>query len=62
MVELKTADIILPIHEAQPFTYLRLQKNKGILLNFNCTNRLKKGQKTFVTNQIKDLPKGYYRL
>jgi GxxExxY protein len=35
-VELKTAERLLPIHEAQLLTYLRLaQIHTGLLLNFN---------------------------
>ncbi|MDX1284376.1 MAG: GxxExxY protein [Draconibacterium sp.] len=60
IVELKTVESILPVHEAQLLTYLKLlEKPKGILINFNCTNIFKEGQKTFVTKQFKDLPKGY---
>lgn len=36
IVEIKAVDAILPIHEAQLLTYLRLTKTKlGLLLNFN---------------------------
>ncbi len=60
IVELKTVENFLPVHEAQLLTYLKLlQKPKGILINFNCTNIYKEGQKTFVTEQFKELPKGY---
>ncbi|MGC3978499.1 MAG: GxxExxY protein [Paludibacteraceae bacterium] len=39
IVELKSVEKILPIHEAQVLTYLKLlKKPKGILINFNCTN------------------------
>lgn len=57
VVELKTVEFILPIHEAQLLTYLKLlKKPKGILINFNCTNIYKEGQKTFVTEYFKELP------
>lgn len=60
IVELKTVETILPIHEAQLLTYLKLmEKPKGVLINFNCVNIFKEGQKTFVTNKFKELPKGY---
>lgn len=60
VVELKTVENILPIHEAQLLTYLKLMnKPKGILINFNCVNIFKEGQKTFVTKQYRQLPKGY---
>lgn len=36
VVELKATDQILPIHEAQILTYLKLTKNRiGLILNFN---------------------------
>ncbi len=60
IVELKTVETLLPIHEAQLLTYLKLlEKPKGLLINFNCTNIYKEGQKTFVTKQFKELPTGY---
>ena len=60
IVELKAVEYILPIHEAQLLTYLKLlEKPKGILINFNCTNIFKEGQKTMVTELYAKLPKGY---
>jgi GxxExxY protein len=57
IVELKTVDELLPIHEAQLLTYLKLlRKPKGILINFNCLNIFKDGQKTFVTEYFRALP------
>ncbi|MEG8945787.1 GxxExxY protein [Rosettibacter firmus] len=39
VVELKTVDIILPIHKAQLLTYLKLlNAPKGLLINFHSTN------------------------
>ena len=36
VVEIKTVDALLPVHEAQLLTYLRLSKmRKGLLMNFN---------------------------
>jgi len=36
VLELKTVDTVLPVHEAQLVTYLKLtQKPIGLLLNFN---------------------------
>jgi GxxExxY protein len=36
IVELKTVDKILPVHEAQILTYLRLSGlERGLLINFN---------------------------
>ena len=52
IVELKTVEYVMPVHEAQLLTYLKLlKKPKGILINFNCTNIFKEGQKTFVTEE-----------
>lgn len=60
IVEIKAIEDILPIHEAQLLTYLKLlQKPKGILLNFNCTNISRYGQQTMVTDLFAKLPKGY---
>ena len=60
IVELKTVEGFMPVHEAQLLTYLKLlEKPKGILINFNCVNIFKEGQKTLVTEQFSKLPKGY---
>jgi GxxExxY protein len=57
IVEVKAVETLLPIHEAQILTYLKLlDKPKGILINFNCTNIFKYGQKTFVTKKYQSLP------
>jgi GxxExxY protein len=46
IAELKSIDGILPVHEAILITYMKLlEKPKGILINFNCTNIFKTGQK-----------------
>jgi GxxExxY protein len=56
-VELKAIDGLLPIHEAVLLTYMRmLEKPKGILINFNCTNIFKEGQKTLVSEFFAALP------
>lgn len=56
VVELKAADAIAPVYEAQLLTYMKLlQKPKGILINFNCANLFKEGQKTFVNELFRDL-------
>jgi len=58
IVELKTVDAFHPVHEAKLLTYLNLlKKPKGILINFNCTNIFKEGQRTFVTEYFRNLPK-----
>ena len=57
IVELKAMDGILPVHEAQVLTYMKLlRKPKGILINFNCTNIFKEGQKTLVNEFYAALP------
>ncbi len=49
VVELKSVEFINPLYEAQLLTYMKLlEKPKGILINFNCLNIFKEGQKTFV--------------
>jgi GxxExxY protein len=48
VVELKTVEKLLPIHEAQLLTYLRLSKTRvGLLINFN-VRLLKDGIKRMV--------------
>jgi len=60
IVELKAAEKIIPIYEAQILTYMQLlEKPKGLLINFNCTNIFKEGQKTLVNKFYEMLPKGY---
>ena len=57
VVELKATGDILPIHEAVLLTYMKmLEKPKGIIINFNCTNIFKFGQKTFVNDLYAGLP------
>lgn len=49
IVELKAIDSIHPVHLAQLLTYMKLlEKPKGVVINFNCTNIYKEGQKTMV--------------
>jgi GxxExxY protein len=48
ILELKCTDKLLPIHEAQLITYLKLSgKNIGLLINFN-EKTLKRGIRRFV--------------
>jgi GxxExxY protein len=50
LVELKTVEEILPIHEAQLLTYLKLSgANLGLIINFNVPV-LKQGVKRIVNN------------
>lgn len=56
IVEIKSVSEILPIHQAQIMTYMKLMKApKGILLNFNVVNLYHEGQKTFVNNYFSNL-------
>ena len=58
VVELKSVNEMSSIFEAQLLTYMKLLKSpKGILINFNCFNIFKEGQKTFVNEYFKLLPK-----
>nr|WP_245405074.1 GxxExxY protein [Algoriphagus sp. AGSA1] len=59
VAELKSVSEILPIHQAQLMTYMKLMKApKGILLNFNVVNLYHEGQKTFVNNYFSNLDRG----
>ncbi|MEI9942997.1 MAG: GxxExxY protein [Chitinophagaceae bacterium] len=56
VVELKAMEGILPVHEAQLLTYMKLlQKGKGILINFNCANIVKEGTKQMVNEYFSQL-------
>ncbi len=57
VIELKAQEKILPIHEAQILTYMKLLKApKGVLYNFNVTNLFREGQKTYVNEYFRMLP------
>lgn len=57
VVELKSVQEIVPAHEAQLLSYMKLLRcPKGILINFNCSNLFKEGQKTFVNEYFRTLP------
>ena len=50
VIEVKTVDLIIDVHEAQILTYLKLGGYKlGLLINFN-VSLLKNGIKRFVNN------------
>jgi GxxExxY protein len=54
VVELKAVQEITNVFEAQLLTYMKLLKApKGILINFNCSNIFKEGQKTYVNEYFK---------
>jgi len=58
VVEVKAIEGLLPIHEAVILTYMKMiEKPKGIILNFHCTNIFKEGKKTFVNELFAMLPK-----
>jgi GxxExxY protein len=58
IVELKSVETMIPVYEAQILTYMKLlEKPKGVLINFNCTNIFKEGQKTFVNEIYASFPK-----
>ena len=55
-VELKAVDVVLPVHEAQLMTYMKLLKApEGLMLNFNVTHIFTEGQKTYVNDFYRDL-------
>jgi GxxExxY protein len=57
VVELKAVQDFNPIFEAQLQNYMKLLNcPKGILLNFNCNNIFKEGQRTFVNEIFRSLP------
>lgn len=56
VMEIKAVDSILPIHEAQLLTYMKLLKTpKGLLINFNCTNIVQTGKKPYVNEFYRNL-------
>lgn len=57
VVELKSVQEMPNIFDAQLLTYMKLLKcPKGMLINFNCANLFKEGQKTLVNEYFKRLP------
>ena len=56
VVELKSVHELIPIHDAQLLTSMKLLKcPKGILINFNSSNISREGQKTFVNEYFSGL-------
>jgi GxxExxY protein len=54
VLELKAVEQLLPIHEAQLLTYMKLLYAPcGILYNFHCTNIVQHGKKSFVNEFYK---------
>jgi GxxExxY protein len=57
IVELKSVRDMHSVFDAQLLTYMKLlQCPKGVLINFNCMNIFKEGQKTFVNEYFSRLP------
>lgn len=57
IVELKAVETILPVHEAQLLSYMKLLcAPKGLLINFNVQNLYHCGQKSFVNHLFQNLP------
>jgi GxxExxY protein len=56
IVEIKAAELIHPVHEAQLLTYMKLlQKPQGLLINFFTTN-ITKTMRPLVNELFKELP------
>ena len=57
IVEIKAAQELIPLYDAQVLGYMRLLNvPKGILINFNVSNIFHHGQKTFVNEYYQYLP------
>ena len=57
VIELKATESIAPVHEIKLLSYMKfLNAPKGLLINFNCDNLFKQGQKTFVNELFRHLP------
>ena len=55
VIELKSVENLLPIHQAQILTYMKiLQKPQGLLINFNTTN-ITQSMKPFVNEYFSRL-------
>jgi GxxExxY protein len=56
IVELKAIENLLPVHEAQLLTYIKLlEKPQGLLINF-FTDNIAKTLKPFVNEHFRNLP------
>ena len=57
VLELKATELLLPVHDAQLLTYMKLlNAPKGVLFNFNVVNLYKEGQRTLVNALFGGLP------
>lgn len=55
-VEIKSVELILPVHEAQIISYTKLLNvPEGLLINFNVVNIFKEGQRTYVNELYRSL-------
>lgn len=55
-VEIKAIEYILPVHEAQLMTYMKLLKSpEGLMINFNVSHLYKEGQITYVNELYRTL-------
>lgn len=56
VVEFKAVEALAPVHFAQVLTYMKLlEVPKGIIINFNCDNLFRSGQKTLVNELYRAL-------
>lgn len=56
-VEIKAVDGIIPVHEAQLMTYMKLLEVPiGLMINFNVTHIFSEGQKTYVNELYRNIP------
>ncbi len=56
IIELKAVEALLPVHEAQLLTYMKLmQKPQGLLINFY-TDNISKSMKPFVNEFFREFP------
>lgn len=57
VLELKSVKNLMPVHDAQTMTYMKLLgAPKGLLFNFYCSNLAKEGQRSFVSEYFRFLP------
>ena len=57
VIELKAIEWFRPIHEVVLLTYLvMLEKPKGVLITFHCTNIFKEEQRSMVNDSFRNLP------
>jgi len=58
ITELKSCEGIAPIYQFKTLTYMKFsEKPKGVIINFNCANIFKEGQKTLVNDLYAKLPR-----